>query len=125
MKKVITVTGIWVLLSMAGCSGNKTGSPSVADIEQALINEYVAVGVNKETATKMVGLEKIDTCNVVDDKQKPEVYVCEVKAKVDMVADKTGKEGAKIKVALRQQDGKWETVEGVVNEGKEPEVPVK
>ncbi len=130
MKKVITVTGMWILLSMAGCSdNNKTSSaptaPTVTDIEQAMVNEYVAMGVDKETAAKMVGLEKVNKCDSPDDKKNPGVHVCEVKAKVTMAADKTGKEGAIIKVAIRQQDGKWETVEGIINEGHEPEAPVK
>ena len=125
MKKVITVTGLWVLLSLAGCSSNKAGSPSVGDIEQAMVNEYVSMGVDKETAAKMVGLEKINKCENADEKQNPGVHICEIKAKVSMAADSSGKDGAIIKVAVRQQEGKWETVDGLINEGREPEVPVK
>jgi hypothetical protein len=123
MKRVITLAGLCILFGLTGCSGKKTNAPSVSEIEQAMINEYVAVGVDKEAAAKMVGLEKINKCENADEKQNPGVHICEVKAKTSMAIDSSGKEGAVIKVAVRQKDGQWETVEGLINEGREPEVP--
>ena len=122
MKKFLIKVGFVLVpvLMFTGCTGN---GPNVRQIEQAMRDEFVNAAQNKKIdPAKYVILSKVDNCET--DKEKTDVFVCVVFADEKMIPSADGKTPAKIRVAVKKENDKWVTVDGVVpEEGKVVDLP--
>ena len=88
------------------------GSPTLREIETAMRDEYTRVFPGNVDLSKVVALQKLESCK--KDDTVADGFVCIVQAEERMNMNKEGTAGALIEVDIRKADGKWMTSESGV-----------